>query len=54
VGTRNPVDGNTLASLVQRTGQPARIDSYDNVAGSIAARVRAGRRARDGRGADHR
>jgi sugar diacid utilization regulator len=41
VGTRTPVEGNTLATLVRRTGRPARIDSYDNVAGSIAARVRA-------------
>jgi hypothetical protein len=41
VGTRIPVNGNTLATLVQRSGQPARIDSYDNVAGPIAARVRA-------------
>ena len=41
VGTRTPVDGNTLATLVQRSGRPARIDSYDNVAGPIAARVRA-------------
>jgi hypothetical protein len=41
VGTRTPVDGNTLATLVQRTGRPARIDSYENVAGPIAARVRA-------------
>jgi sugar diacid utilization regulator len=41
VGTRIPVDGNTLATMVQRTGRPARIDSYDNIAGSIAARVRA-------------
>jgi PucR C-terminal helix-turn-helix domain/GGDEF-like domain/GAF domain len=40
VGARTPVDGNTLATLVQRSGRPARIDSYDNVAGSIAARVR--------------
>jgi hypothetical protein len=40
VGTRTPVDGNTLAMLVQRSGRPARIDSYDNVAGPIA-RVRA-------------
>jgi sugar diacid utilization regulator len=31
----------TIASLVLRSGRPARIDSYDNVAGSIAARVRA-------------
>ena len=41
VGTRTPVDGDTLATLVQRSGRPARIDSYDNVAGPIAARVRA-------------
>jgi sugar diacid utilization regulator len=41
VGTRTPVEGNTLATLVQRSGRPARIDSYDNVAGSIAACVRA-------------
>ena len=39
VGTRTPVEGNTLATLVQRSGRPARIDSYDNVAGPIAARV---------------
>jgi hypothetical protein len=41
VGTRIPVEGNTLAALVQRSGRPARIDSYDNVAGLVAARVRA-------------
>ena len=41
VGTRTPVEGNTLATLVQRSGRPARIDSYDNVAGPIADRVRA-------------
>jgi sugar diacid utilization regulator len=40
VGTRTPVDGNTIATLVHRTGRPARIDSYQDVAGSIAARVR--------------
>src|ERR1700733_15986542 len=40
VGTRTPVEGNSLATLVQRSGRPARIDSYDNVAGPIAARVR--------------
>ncbi len=40
LGTRTPVESNTIASLVLRTGRPARIDSYDNVAGSIAARVR--------------
>ena len=41
VGTRTPIEDNTLAAVLQRTGQPARIDSYDNVAGAIAARVRA-------------
>ena len=41
LGMRTPVDGDTIATLVQRTGRPARIDSYDNVAGPIAARVRA-------------
>jgi sugar diacid utilization regulator len=40
VGTRTPMEGNTIATEVQRTGKPARIDSYDNIAGSIAARVR--------------
>jgi PucR C-terminal helix-turn-helix domain/GGDEF-like domain/GAF domain len=40
VGTRIPIDGNTLAAMVQRTGRPARMDSYENVAGSIAERVR--------------
>jgi PucR C-terminal helix-turn-helix domain/GGDEF-like domain/GAF domain len=41
VGLRIPIDGSTLATMVQRTGQPARMDSYEKVAGSIAARVRA-------------
>jgi sugar diacid utilization regulator len=41
VGTRTPVEGNTIAALVQHSGQPARIDSYHNVAGPIAARARA-------------
>jgi sugar diacid utilization regulator len=40
VGTRTPIAG-TLASMVQRTGGPARMDSYENVAGDIAAHVRA-------------
>jgi sugar diacid utilization regulator len=40
VDTRTPVDGDTIAMLVQRSGRPARLDSYDNVAGPIAARVR--------------
>jgi sugar diacid utilization regulator len=41
VGTRTAVEGDTIASLVQRSGRPARIDSYDNVAGPTATRVRA-------------
>jgi GAF domain-containing protein len=41
VGTRTPIEGNTLARMVYRTGLPARIDSYDNIAGAISARVRA-------------
>jgi signal transduction histidine kinase len=41
VGTRTPVEGNTLATLVLRTGGPARMDTYDTAAGPIAARVRA-------------
>jgi hypothetical protein len=39
VGTRTPIDGGTLAAMVQRTGRPARMDSYGNVAGSLATRV---------------
>jgi sugar diacid utilization regulator len=41
VGSRTPVEGNTLATLVRRSGRPARMDSYDTVAGPVAARVRA-------------
>jgi hypothetical protein len=41
VGTRTAVEGDTIATLVQRSGRPARIDSYDNVAGPTATRVRA-------------
>ena len=40
VGTRTPIAGHTLASTVQRTGRPARMDSYENVAGPIAAGAR--------------
>src|SRR6201995_4492722 len=40
VGTRTPMEGNTIATEVQRSCRPARSDSYDNVAGSTAARVR--------------
>jgi len=41
VGTRTALEGNTIAALVQRSGRPARIDSYDNIATPIAACVRA-------------
>jgi signal transduction histidine kinase len=40
-GTQIPFDCNNIAALVQRTGRPARIDNYDNVAGPTAARARA-------------
>ena len=41
VGTRTPMDGDTLATMVYRTGRPARMNSYENAAGSIAALTRA-------------
>ncbi len=41
VGTQTPTAGNTLASMVLGSGRPARMDTYDNVAGPIAAHVRA-------------
>ena len=40
VGTRFPIGSDTLAALVRRTGRPARLDTYDNVAGALAARMR--------------
>jgi len=40
VGVRTPIAGHALASMVQRTGSPARIDSYDDITGPIAARAR--------------
>ena len=39
-GTRTPVEGDNLASAVLSTGQPARMDDYENATGPIAARVR--------------
>ena len=41
VGTRTPFAGDTLAAVLQRTGRPAHMDSYDNAAGALAARIRA-------------
>jgi sugar diacid utilization regulator len=40
VGARALIDGNTLAAMVQRTGGPARMDSYEDSAGQLAGRVR--------------
>jgi hypothetical protein len=40
VGTRTPIDDSTLAAMVRRTSRPARMDSYENSVGLIAARVR--------------
>jgi signal transduction histidine kinase len=40
VGERFTVEGETVASLVWRTGRAARMDSHDNASGSAAARIR--------------
>ena len=40
VGSRTPIEGNTLASTVLRTGRPARMDDYANATGAVAERVR--------------
>jgi len=41
VGTRTPIKGNTLATEVQLTGRPARMDTYDNSTGTLAKLVHA-------------
>jgi PucR C-terminal helix-turn-helix domain/GAF domain/GGDEF-like domain len=41
VGTRTPIEGNTLAVVAQRSGRPARMDTLDNAAGTLAELVRA-------------
>jgi GAF domain-containing protein len=41
VGARTSTAGNTLASMVWRTGGPARMDNYEDVAGDLATHVRA-------------
>src|ERR1700739_1201989 len=41
VGFGTTIDGSTLAAMVQRTGRPARVDSYENTAGRVAEFVRA-------------
>ena len=40
VGTRMPLDGDTAATRVWRTGRPARMDSYDQAEGELAATLR--------------
>ena len=40
VGTRMPLDGDTAATRVWRTGRPARMDSYDRAEGELAATLR--------------
>jgi len=41
VGARTSTAGNTLASMVWRTGGAARMDNYEDVAGDLATNVRA-------------
>src|SRR6185312_4059811 len=41
VGTRAPIEGNTLAPVAQRTGRPARMDTLDNATGTLAEFARA-------------
>ena len=40
VGTRMPLDGDTAATRVWRTGRAARMDSYENAEGELAATMR--------------
>jgi len=40
VGSRQPVAGSHLVAKVQDTGRPVRVDSYEKVRPSVAARVR--------------
>jgi hypothetical protein len=40
VGTRYPIGSDTLAAVVRHTGQAARIETYENVAGPLAAHIR--------------
>jgi PAS domain S-box-containing protein len=39
-GTRLPLDGETVNRIVQRTGRPARVDTYEGVSGELAALFR--------------
>jgi signal transduction histidine kinase len=40
VGSTVPLDGDTTAVQVWRTGRPARLDSYDGMRGALAAQLR--------------
>jgi PAS domain S-box-containing protein len=40
VGPRVPMDGDTASVRVLRSGRPARVDSYDDVPGALAAQLR--------------
>ena len=52
VGTRMPLDGDTAATRVWRTGRAARMDSYESAEGELAAIDARLRRAGRGRRAD--
>src|SRR3954451_15673620 len=39
-GTRLPLDGYTINVMIQSTRRPARMDSYENAPGRLAARLR--------------
>jgi signal transduction histidine kinase len=40
IGTRHPIDAGTLAAQILETGQPARLDSYLDMSGSIVDAIR--------------
>jgi GAF domain-containing protein len=40
IGRRSPVEGTNVSALVLRTGRPARLDSYEDASGPIAAMLR--------------
>jgi GAF domain-containing protein len=40
VGARFSLEGESVPAMVSDTGRPARMDSYENASGSVAARIR--------------
>jgi signal transduction histidine kinase len=40
IGTRLPLDGDSVSARVLRTGRPARMDGYDDASGAIADTIR--------------